>query len=347
LQTIHENWGRELAFTSETPQQLIGRPPFDDNLIFPGQAKIKMDNGVLAVIAVIDSGSGHATWVDGRSLVKGERAELKHGTVLTFGRSDDILNALSLRCNIKFSRKPSPRRLWRFQESPARIKRKSQPLSKTELASYMPTFSKNHDDCGRLTLDGLLLLHKEAGMQGSWFDVPLASGATVRIKSHLKRDTVRYENANTEQEQDGLLSSFQKTMIEFMNNAYAFVDGEARSLTNIRSDLKIRAQRTITPALRQIEGVLNVGMVGGRFIAGRDPKIPVPPLSALQRVLFRDGLVTFEDVVGEYKDDCFKSGDKIIPQNTNPLRQDHFDPVTATFGTLGHFTSILQEAGDE
>ena len=41
-----------------------------------------MDNRVLAVI---DSGSGHATWVDGRRLVKGERAELKHGMVLTFG----------------------------------------------------------------------------------------------------------------------------------------------------------------------------------------------------------------------------------------------------------------------
>jgi hypothetical protein len=162
----------------------------------------------------------------------------------------------------------------------------------------------------------------------------LASGATVRIKSHFKRGIVHYKNANTEhanteQEQDELLSSFQKTMMKFMNNAYAFVDGEARSLADICLDLKIRAHRTITPALRQIKGVLNVGMVGGRFVAGRDPKIPVPSLSPLQRVLFRDGLVTFEDVVGIYKDDCFKSGDKIIPQNTNPLRQDHFDPVNA------------------
>jgi pSer/pThr/pTyr-binding forkhead associated (FHA) protein len=255
------------------------------------------------VLAVIDNGSGHATWVDGRLLVKGEQAELKHGMILTFGQSDEILSALSFRCNIIFSRKPSARRLWRFQESLARIERKNKPLSNTELASYMPTFSKNHDDYGGLTLDGLLLLHKEAGMQSSWFDVPLAPGATVRIKSHLKHGSIYYENANTKQEQDELLSSFKKTMIEFMNNAYAFVDGEARCLTDIRVDLKIRAQRTITPALRQIEGVLSVGMAGGHFVAKRDPKIPVPPLSALQRVLFQDGLVTFEDVVGIYKDD--------------------------------------------
>jgi hypothetical protein len=340
LQTIHGKWCREIAFTSETPEQLIGRPPFDDNLIFPGQATIKMDNRVLAVI---DSGSGHATWVDGRRLVKGERAELKHGMVLTFGQSDDILNALSLRCNIKFSMKPSPRRLWRYQESPARIERKNQRLSNAELASYMPTYSKNHDGkLGSLNLNGLLLLHKQAGMQGSWFDVPLASGATVRIKCHLQRGTVRYENANTKQEQDGLLSSFQNTMMEFMNKAYAFVDGEVRSLTNIRLDLEIRARRTITAALRQVEGVLSVAMAGGRFVARRDPTIPVPSLSALQRVLLRDGLVTFEDV-GTYKDDRFKSGDKIIPQNTNPLQQGNFDPVIAPFGTLGHFASTLQE----
>jgi hypothetical protein len=53
----------------------------------------------------------------------------------------------------------------------------------------------------------------------------------------------------------------------------------------------------------------------GRFVARRDPTIPLPSLSALQRVLLRDGLVTFEDV-GIYKDDRFKSGDTIIPQNT-------------------------------
>jgi len=208
----------------------------------------------------------------------------------------------------------------------------------------MPTFSKNHDDFGRLTLNGLLLLHKQAGMQGSWFDVPLASGATVRIKSHLERGTVRYENANTKQGQDELLSSFRKnTMIEFMNNAYAFADGEARSLTNIRMDLEIRVQRTIVRVLHEIEGVLSVEWAGGYFVAKRDPKIRVPSLSALQRVLFRDGLVTFEDVVGIYKDDRFTSGDKIIPQNTNLLQQGNFDPVTAPFGTLGHFVSALPE----
>ena len=128
-----------------------------------------------------------------------------------------------------------------------------------------------------------------------------------------------------------------------MNNAYAFVDGEARCLTDIRVDLKIWAQRTITPALHQIEGVLSVGWAGGHFVAMRDPKVPVPTLSALQRVLFRDGLVTFEDSGGRIKDESFKSGDKIIPQNTNPLCQGHFDPVTAAFGTLGHFASTLQE----
>jgi hypothetical protein len=136
-------------------------------------------------------------------------------------------------------------------------------------------------------------------------------------------------------------------MIEFMNNAYAFVDGEARCLTDIRVDLKIRAQRTITPALRQIEGVLSVGMAGGHFVAKRDPKIPVPPLSALQRVLFRDGLVTFEDVVGIYKDDCFKSGDKIIPQNTNPLQQGHFRPCYRSIWDPGPFCQHPTRAGDE
>jgi hypothetical protein len=319
LQTIPGKWCREITFTSETPEQLIGRPPFDDDLIFPGQATIKMDNRVLAVI---DSGSGYATWVDGRRLVNGERAELKHGMVLTFGQSNDVLNALSLRCNIKFAMKPSPRRFWRYQESPARIERQNQRLNNTELASYMPTYSKNHDDkFGGLNLNGLLLLHKQAGMQGSWFDVPLASGATVRIKSYLKRGTVWYENANTKQEQDRLLSSFQNTMMEFMNKAYAFVDGEARSLTNISLDLELRASRTITAALGQIKGVLSVGMRGGHFVAMRDPKIPVPTLSALQRVLFRDGLVTFEEDVGIYKDDRFKPDDMVIPQNTNPLQQ--------------------------
>jgi hypothetical protein len=164
----------------------------------------------------------------------------------------------------------------------------------------------------------------------------------VRIKSHLERGTVHYENANTKQEQGQPLSSFQNTMTKFMNKAYAFVDGEARCLTDIRRDLEIRAGRTITTALGQIEGVLSAGMRGGYFVARRDPKILVPSLSALQRVLFRDGLVTFEDV-GIYKDDRFKSGDKIIPQNTNPLQQGNFDPVTAPFGTLGHFVSTLQE----
>src|ERR1700733_13964149 len=134
------------------------------------------------VLAVTDNGSGRTTWLDGRRLIKGERAELKHGMILTFDQPGGSLGALSFRCNITFSRKASARRLWRFQESPARIERKNQSLSKTELASYMPTFSKNHDEYGRLTLDGLLLLHKQAGMQGLWFDVPLASGVTVRIK---------------------------------------------------------------------------------------------------------------------------------------------------------------------
>ena len=340
MRTIDRDGCREITFTSENPEQLIGRSLFEDDLISPDQATIKMDGTVLAVI---DNKSEHTTWVDGRRLIKGERAELKHGMILTFGQSDKILSALSFRCNIRFSRKPSARRLWRFQESPARIERKNRLLNNTELASYMPKFSKNHDDYQTLTLDGLLLLHKEAGMQGPWFDVPLPSGATVRIKSHLKRGTVWYENAGTKQKQDGLLSFFQKTMIEFTNKAYAFVDGEARSLTDISLDLEKRASRTITAALHQIEGVLSVGMGRGHFVAMRDPKIPVPTLNALQRVLFRDGLVTFEDSVGEYKDESFKSGDKIIPQNTNPLWQGHFDPVTAAFGTLGHFVSTLQE----
>ena len=49
----------------------------------------------------------------------------------------------------------------------------------------MPTFPKNQDYFGRLTLNGLLLLHKQAGMQGSLFDVPLVSGATVKTKFYL------------------------------------------------------------------------------------------------------------------------------------------------------------------
>jgi hypothetical protein len=221
-------------------------------------------------------------------------------------------------------------------------------LSKSELTSYIPTFSKNHDDFGRLTLNGLLLLHRQAGMQGPWFDVPLASGATVRIKSYLERDTVRHEYANIKREQVELLSLFQKKhMIEFMNNAYAFVDGEARSLTNICLDLEIRAQRMITTVLSEIEGVLSVGWAGGYFVAMRDPKIRVPSLSALQRVLFQDGLVTFEDVVGVYKDDRFTSGDKVIPQNTNPVQQGNFDPVTAAFWDPGSFCQRLTRAGDE
>jgi hypothetical protein len=42
-------------------------------------------------------------------------------------------------------------------------------------------------------------------------------------------------------------------MMEFTNKSYAFVDGEARSLTDIFLDLEIRARRTITAALRQVE----------------------------------------------------------------------------------------------
>jgi hypothetical protein len=131
-------------------------------------------------------------------------------------------------------------------------------------------------------------------------------------------------------------------MMEFMNKAYAFVDGEARSVTDINLDLEIRARRTITAALRQIEGVLSVAMTGEHFVAKRDPQIPVPTLSALQRVLFRDGLVTVEDV-GIYKDDRFKPGDMIIPQNTNPLQQGNFDPVTAPFGTWA-ILSVLRKS---
>jgi len=126
-----------------------------------------------------------------------------------------------------------------------------------------------------------------------------------------------------------------------MNKAYAFVDGEARSLSIIGEDVEKRAYRTITKVLRQIEGVLSVVVAGGRFVAWRNPNIPIPPLTPLQLLLFRVKLVVFKDVVGTYMDDRFAAGDQIIPQNTNPLQQGNLDPVIALTGTLyQHYTGM-------
>ena len=65
--------------------------------------------------------------------------------------------------------------------------------------------------------------------------------------------------------------------------------------------------------------------------------------------MVRDGKVIFEDFKGKYKDD-FKSGDKIMPQNTNSLNRSNPDPVVAETETLGHFVSsplMVEEDEDE
>ena len=38
----------------------------------------------------MDNGSEHATWVDGKRLTEDERAKLKEGVILTFGKPDGM-----------------------------------------------------------------------------------------------------------------------------------------------------------------------------------------------------------------------------------------------------------------
>ena len=126
-----------------------------------------------------------------------------------------------------------------------------------------------------------------------------------------------------------------------MNCAYAFIDDEARHLYSIGKDLEHRACRSIIKVLMQIDGVLSVAFAGNRVKAISDPEKPKPFLNRLQRAVFREGNIVFEDLVGKYKNDSFASGTQIISQNTNPIQQGNPDPVTAETGTLGHFVSTV------
>jgi hypothetical protein len=202
----------------------------------------------------------------------------------------------------------------------------------------MNIYFRNHD-LG-LTLNGLLLLHKPAGIQSSSFEVRLVTDVTAKITYRIRCGTTFFKIDDTREEykEDQLLSLLGLTLVEFRNRAYAFVDGEARSFNHIEEDLMTRADKAIVNALMQIDGVLTVIFSGWEIIALRDPKRPKPSLTPLQRAMVRDGKVIFEDVKGKYKDD-FK-GDKIMPQNTNPLTQSNPDPVIAETGTLGHFCQL-------
>jgi hypothetical protein len=236
-----------------------------------------------------------------------------------------------------------------IQHTPARIEREERDLSSDEMILYLKTYFENHDE-GLITLNGLLLLHNPAGIQESSFYVRLASGATVRIRYRLRCKTVFFENVDTGQEceQDQLFSSLETTRDELMNRAYAFVDGEARCFNDIILDLDARAERPIVKTLMQIDGVLTVMFSGERVVAVRDPEKKMPSLTPLQRSMFRNGHVVFEDLKGKYKDDI-AGGDQVIPQNTNPLYQGNPDPITADRGTLGHFvsTSLGMEEEEE
>jgi hypothetical protein len=196
-----------------------------------------------------------------------------------------------------------------IQDTPARIERNKRDLSDDEMIHYMQVYFENHDI--GLTLNGLLLLHKPAGIQDSSFYVHLASGATARIRYRLKHDIVVFQIADTGQEfqQDQLFSLHQTTPAEFINRAYAFVDGEARSFEDIRLDLQVRAKRRIVKTLMQIDGVLSVMFLRGKVVVIRDPKKPNPHLTRVQREMFRDGKVVCEEFEGEYKDD-FARGDQ-------------------------------------
>ena len=151
----------------------------------------------------------------------------------------------------------------------------------------MRVYFRNYDM--GLSLSGPFLLHKPAGIQRSSFEFPFVSGATAKIRYSVKRDTVIFENAETGQKyltQNQLFSSLQTTQAEFMNRAYAFVDGEARSFCHIMRDLEDRANKTITKALMQIDGVLNVMFMGqrecqGMIIAVREPGKRIPCLTSL------------------------------------------------------------------
>jgi len=227
-----------------------------------------------------------------------------------------------------------------FEATPTQIERRKRGLNNNELVLYTSVSSK-HYDIG-LTPYGFFLLHEVAGIQGSFVELPLTSGATATITFRVKRDAVSFQNSENGQKYEDLnqlLSSLQITQTEFMNTAYAFVDGEADYLSYINGDLDNRATGTITKALMEIDGVLTVIYRGPRIFAVRDPGKEKPSLTSLQRALFREGNILFEDLWGEYKDDSYASGDQIIAEDTNPLRQGNPDPVLAETGTIGHLSA--------
>jgi pSer/pThr/pTyr-binding forkhead associated (FHA) protein len=89
-------WDRMATLTVESPVWLVGREClndrkekrilFDDDVVSPEHAEIKVaDIRGHDRVFVIDKGSEHGTWVDGRRLVKDEQMELKRGMTLTFG----------------------------------------------------------------------------------------------------------------------------------------------------------------------------------------------------------------------------------------------------------------------
>jgi hypothetical protein len=233
-----------------------------------------------------------------------------------------------------------------FEDTPTLIERRERDLNNNELVPYTSISSK-HYDIG-LTPHGFFLLAKVAGIQGSCVEFPLTSGATAKITFHVKQNVISFRNSENRQKDesiDQLLSSLQTTRNEFMNNAYAFVDGEATYLNRIKGDLEHRAMGSIAKALMEIDGVLGVIHRGPKTVAVRDPGKKKPSLTPLQRALFREGNIVFEDLVGEFKYDRYANGDQIIPEETNPLLQGNPDPVVAQTGTIGHFVSTRM--GDE
>jgi hypothetical protein len=86
-----------------------------------------------------------------------------------------------------------------------------------------------------------------------------------------------------------------------------------------------------------------VQFAGDQFVLIQDPKKRKPFLTPLQRAMFRDGNVISEDLVGDFKDNSFTSGNQIIPENTDPLQQGNPDPVITEIGAPGHFVSTVED----
>ncbi|KAH8817388.1 hypothetical protein F5884DRAFT_779212 [Xylogone sp. PMI_703] len=334
-----------LSFTIDALEHPIADVLHIDN----DYTTLVMDMERKALFVRRPSDARHAFWVDGKRVAAGKRAELRNGTILSVSvNTNTIENSISLRCYLKYQAKPSARRRWRTaQKTPVATERSNQLLTTGELLSYAQTYLKNKGESTPLNLDGLLRLYKVAGMRGPWFDVRLDSGETVRVHARIRRNQVLYDFEGQLRDQAYVIGH-PDAQTAFMNRAYTSINGETMVLSEINLELWFRCVRTTFRVFGQLQGTRFVGVGATGFTVSRDPQIPLPRLSVGERVLCSSGFVSFEDVHGELKDDAY-SGAKIVPENVNPLQRGNLDLISANFGTLGHFASVLdpEEEGDE